>query len=116
MVEYVVHSQMCESCHRREAKDTWKAVVQVRQKVTHKKTFFYLEQLIIKHQAQQYAVNIKSQPDGLDFFFSTKVCFPNGDLDVNDDEEGRMFLTDVYLPLLFLLLLLPLLLLLLLPP
>lgn len=72
VVEYVVHSQMCEACHRREAKDTWKAVVQIRQKVSHKKTFFYLEQLIIRHQAQQYCVNIKAHPDGLDFFFGTK--------------------------------------------
>ncbi len=72
VVEYVVHSQMCDVCHRREAKDTWKAVVQVRQKVPHKKTFFWLEQLIIKHQAQANAVNIKTQPDGLDFYFAQR--------------------------------------------
>lgn len=33
VVEYIVQSQMCEDCHRVEAKDFWKAVVQVRQKV-----------------------------------------------------------------------------------
>lgn len=33
VVEYIVQSQMCEDCHRIEAKDFWKAVVQVRQKV-----------------------------------------------------------------------------------
>ena len=34
VVEYVVHHHMCEECHRREAQDFWRAVVQVRQKVS----------------------------------------------------------------------------------
>ena len=38
VVEFVVNHQMCEDCHRREAKDTWTAVLQLRQKVKHKKT------------------------------------------------------------------------------
>lgn len=33
VVEFVVQYQMCDDCHRVEAKDFWKAVVQVRQKV-----------------------------------------------------------------------------------
>ena len=33
IVEYVVNHQMCDDCHRVEAKDYWKAVVQIRQKV-----------------------------------------------------------------------------------
>ena len=33
VVEFVVHGQMCEECQRREAKDYWRAMVQVRQKV-----------------------------------------------------------------------------------
>lgn len=32
VVEFVIQSQMCDDCHRVEAKDFWKAVVQVRQK------------------------------------------------------------------------------------
>ncbi len=34
IVDYIVHYQMCEECHRREAQDYWRAVVQVRQKVS----------------------------------------------------------------------------------
>ncbi|XP_028405919.1 60S ribosomal export protein NMD3-like [Dendronephthya gigantea] len=71
VVEYVVQGQMCGDCHRREAKDYWKALVQIRQKTNHKKTFFYLEQLIIKHQAHNNTLRIKQQSDGLDFFFAT---------------------------------------------
>ena len=33
VVEFVVNYQMCDDCHRVEAKDFWKAVVQIRQKV-----------------------------------------------------------------------------------
>jgi len=72
IVEYVVNHQMCEDCHRVEAKDFWRAVVQVRQKTNHKKTFYYLEQLILKHKAHTNTLNIKNRPDGLDFYFSTK--------------------------------------------
>lgn len=69
IVEYVVHHEMCLNCHRKEAKDTWTAVVQVRQKATHKKTFLYLEQLIVKHNAHTQCVNIKAEKDGIDFYF-----------------------------------------------
>jgi hypothetical protein len=34
--------------------------VQVRQHVPHKRTFFYLEQIILKHSADDHCVNIKN--------------------------------------------------------
>lgn len=34
IVDFVVQGQMCTDCHRVEAKDYWRAVVQVRQKVS----------------------------------------------------------------------------------
>ncbi|XP_031572749.1 60S ribosomal export protein NMD3-like [Actinia tenebrosa] len=72
VVEFVVQSQMCDTCHRRAAQDFWKATVQVRQKVTHKKTFLYLEQLIIKHNVHEKAVKVKQESDGVDFYFASK--------------------------------------------
>ncbi|RWS27812.1 60S ribosomal export protein NMD3-like protein, partial [Leptotrombidium deliense] len=72
VVEYVVNNFTCDDCHRREAKDFWRAVVQVRQKTQHKKTFFYLEQLLIKHKATAKCVNIKASHEGVDFFFDKK--------------------------------------------
>ncbi|XP_078003592.1 60S ribosomal export protein NMD3 isoform X2 [Phascolarctos cinereus] len=72
VVEYVIQSQMCDACHRVEAKDFWKAVVQVRQKTSHKKTFYYLEQLILKHRAHQNTLRIKEIHDGLDFYYAQK--------------------------------------------
>eukprot|EP00042_Codosiga_hollandica_P044129 m.429374 g.429374 ORF g.429374 m.429374 type:complete len:511 (+) comp56716_c0_seq2:316-1848(+) len=72
VVEYIINNQMCDNCHRREANDTWNAVVQVRQKVPHKKTFFFLEQLMIKHRAHQKTIKVKATPDGLDFFYASR--------------------------------------------
>lgn len=72
VVEYVVNTQMCDDCHKSESKHFWKAVVQLRQRVQHKKTFFYLEQLILKHNMHVNCINIKTTNDGLDFFFAKK--------------------------------------------
>lgn len=72
VVEYVVHHHMCEECHRREAQDFWRAVVQVRQKTSHKKTFLYLEQLILKHRMHTTALKVREASDGLDFFFAQR--------------------------------------------
>ncbi|XP_047488518.1 60S ribosomal export protein NMD3-like [Penaeus chinensis] len=70
IVEFLVTGQMCDDCHRVEAKDYWQAVVQVRQKTDHKRTFYYLEQLILKHRAHEKTLGIKPVHEGLDFFYS----------------------------------------------
>lgn len=72
IVEAMVTNQQCGDCARREAKNTWNTVVQVRQKVEHKRTFLYLEQLILKHQAHRDTVNIKTVREGIDFFFDSR--------------------------------------------
>ena len=72
VVEFVEQSKMCEDCHRSEASLTWTAVVQVRQKVDHKRTFLFLEQLILKHNAAEKASNIDPMPEGIDFYFGQR--------------------------------------------
>jgi nonsense-mediated mRNA decay protein 3 len=71
-VEYVVAYQQCPDCAKSYTPNTWRSVVQVRQKVAHKRTFLYLEQLILKHPAHKDAINIKEVHDGIDFFFSQR--------------------------------------------
>jgi nonsense-mediated mRNA decay protein 3 len=71
-VEYVVAYQQCPDCAKSYTANTWRAVVQVRQKVPHKRTFLYLEQLILKHSAHKDTINIKEAKDGLDFYFSAR--------------------------------------------
>jgi nonsense-mediated mRNA decay protein 3 len=71
-VEYVVAYQQCPDCAKSYTHNTWRAVVQVRQKVPHKRTFLYLEQLILRHSAHKDTINIKEVHDGIDFFFSQR--------------------------------------------
>ncbi|RHN68089.1 hypothetical protein MtrunA17_Chr3g0109991 [Medicago truncatula] len=59
-VEYVQQDHMCESCSRVAANpDQWIAAVQLRQHVSHRRTFYYLEQLILRHGAAARAIRIK---------------------------------------------------------
>ncbi|KAF8587213.1 NMD3-domain-containing protein [Ramaria rubella] len=71
-VEYLVQHGQCPDCTRLAAKNTWKAMVQVRQKVPHKRTFLFLEQLILKHSAQKDTISVKEVKDGLDFFYAQR--------------------------------------------
>jgi nonsense-mediated mRNA decay protein 3 len=84
-VEYVVAYQQCPDCAKSYTANTWKACVQVRQKVPHKRTFLYLEQLILKHGAHKDTINIKEVKDGLDFYYAAK----------NQAEKFVDFLTSV---------------------
>uniref|UniRef100_A0A671NV83 60S ribosomal export protein NMD3 n=1 Tax=Sinocyclocheilus anshuiensis TaxID=1608454 RepID=A0A671NV83_9TELE len=70
VVEFVIQPQMCEDCHRVEAKDFWKAVVQVRQKVHAGDTCLGLKSLgHICSNSQQYIVWVKI----IDFSFMPKI-------------------------------------------
>ena len=71
-VEYMVAYQQCPDCAKSYTANTWRACVQVRQKVPHKRTFLYLEQLILKHGAHKDTINIKEVKDGLDFYYSAR--------------------------------------------
>ena len=71
-VEYVVANQQCPDCQKSFTHHAFRATVQVRQKVPHKRTFLYLEQLILKNGAHKDTTNIKENKYGLDFFFSKR--------------------------------------------
>lgn len=71
-VEYVVIAMQCPDCAKSFTANTWRATVQIRQKVSHKRTFLYLEQLILKHNAHVDTISIQETKDGLDFFYSQR--------------------------------------------
>jgi len=71
-VTYIIQGAQCQDCTRLAAKNTWRALVQVRQKVDHKRTFLYLEQLILKHNADKDTISVQEVKDGLNFFYSSK--------------------------------------------
>lgn len=88
VVEFVVQNLQCDDCKKSFTPHTWNAAVQVRQKAPHKRSFFMLEQLILKHDAHDKVLFIKEVPDGVDFFFASRSkaqgfahfvqsCFPS---------------------------------------
>ncbi|KAI8328959.1 NMD3 family-domain-containing protein [Chlamydoabsidia padenii] len=101
-VEYVVAGQQCDECTRMAAQNTWKAVVQVRQKVEHKRTFLYLEQLILKHNAHKDTTNIKETKDGIDFYYGQRahaikmVEFLAGVVPMKYKSSERLISTDIH--------------------
>ncbi|KAJ1650815.1 ribosome-binding protein [Dispira simplex] len=101
-VEYMVSYQQCEACARVMAKNTWKAVVQLRQKVDHKRTFMYLEQLILKYNAHKETTNIKEVRDGLDFYYDNRshairMCnFLQSMVPIRSKHSEQLISTDIH--------------------
>lgn len=71
-VEFVEVYTQCDDCKKEFTPHTWKAMVQVRQKAVSKKTFLYLEQLLLKNNMHKKCIKISSAPEGMDFFFRNK--------------------------------------------
>ncbi|KAL2354458.1 nonsense-mediated mRNA decay protein 3 [Cryomyces antarcticus] len=101
-VEYVQNYQQCPDCAKSYTHNTWRACVQVRQKVPHKRTFLYLEQLILKHSAHKDAINIKEVSDGIDFFFAARngaekfVDFLKSVAPVNAKKSQELISVDIH--------------------
>jgi nonsense-mediated mRNA decay protein 3 len=74
VVEYVVEPHQCLACTRAATNaDAWVASVQVRQHVGHKRTFFYLEQAVLRARADAAAVGVRAVHGGLDFHFASRA-------------------------------------------
>ncbi|EIW54635.1 NMD3-domain-containing protein [Trametes versicolor FP-101664 SS1] len=101
-IEYLVQYGQCPDCTKLAAKNTWKALVQVRQKVPHKRTFLFLEQLILKHGAQKDTISVKEVRDGLDFFYAQRshaqkmVEFLAGVVPVRSKASEQLLSTDTH--------------------
>lgn len=72
LLRYSIRNMQCPDCMRTEAKQYWKAVVQLRQRPHHRRTFLYIEQLILKHKAHLTTSNIKERKDGVDFYYQDR--------------------------------------------
>ena len=72
IVEFIVEWTQCDDCAKTFTPHTWNASCQIRQKVSHKRTFMLLEQILLKHKAHAKAINVTEVPEGMDFFFANK--------------------------------------------
>jgi len=74
IIEFVLKNQQCDDCKKQWTPHKWDTTVQLRQKVDHKRTLLYIEQLILKHKMYKKCVNIKEVTDGIDFMFANKMA------------------------------------------
>ena len=65
IVEFALQNQYCEACHKAQSANTWAACVQLRQRVGHKRSIYFIEQMVLKHNVQKNVTGIKEMPDGL---------------------------------------------------
>eukprot|EP01017_Pseudomicrothorax_dubius_P038293 TRINITY_DN5712_c0_g1_i1.p1 TRINITY_DN5712_c0_g1~~TRINITY_DN5712_c0_g1_i1.p1 ORF type:complete len:432 (-),score=50.24 TRINITY_DN5712_c0_g1_i1:88-1383(-) len=72
-VEFTIEAAQCDDCRKGNSSQSWLACVQLRQKINHKRTFYYVEQMILKHNIRNKIINAKDTPEGLDFFFKTRT-------------------------------------------
>jgi nonsense-mediated mRNA decay protein 3 len=72
VVEFIVRNQQCVECQADFRQGSWKSLIQLRQRVHHKRTFLYLEQLILKHNAHRGCLKIEIFKDGMDFYFAER--------------------------------------------
>lgn len=64
IVDFLIQNLQCDDCKRVYTPHLWQSQVQVRQRVDHKRTFLFLEQLILKHNAAEKCINIQSETGG----------------------------------------------------
>lgn len=70
--EFTEEWTQCDDCKKTFTPHLWNASCQVRQKVSHKRTFLYLEQAVLKHKMHEKALSIKETPEGVDFYFKNR--------------------------------------------
>jgi len=100
VVEFICCPCQCPDCARSFTEHTWTAVTQVRQKCKHKRTFFFLEQCLIKTGVADKAIQIKEMPGGLDFFWLGKtesnalMVFLQGIVPVQSKDSRKLITQD----------------------
>nr|POE71948.1 60s ribosomal export protein nmd3 [Quercus suber] len=101
-VEFVQNYKQCPDCQKSYTHNTWRASVQVRQKVPHKRTFLYLEQLILKQGVHKETINIKEVQNGIDFYFAQRnhaekfVDFLNSATPARTKKSQELISTDTH--------------------
>ncbi|CAD6234811.1 unnamed protein product [Miscanthus lutarioriparius] len=77
VAEFAVHDRLCDACGMARARaagpdQQWSAVVQVRQRASHRRTLIHLDQQIVRHGAADSAVRVDGSSGGLDFYFASR--------------------------------------------
>lgn len=72
-VVFIIEPTQCpECCELATPREHWKAIVQLRQHVSNKRTMFWIEQQILSRDAHHGMTAIERKRDGLDFQFNDR--------------------------------------------
>lgn len=101
-VQGIIHNMQCDDCKRAFTPHAgWGARVQVRQRCEHKRTFLFMEQLVLQqHQLLQKLLRAVQKKDGLDFHFPNKqaaaafVAFCNSRFPCNSRSSKQLISHD----------------------
>lgn len=102
VVTFVIRSVQCPDCTKKFRNNTWRSLVQIRQKADHKRTFLRLEQVILKHMAHKNAIGIATVKDGMDFYFGTKstaerfINFMTGHVPMRSKSSSKLVSENVH--------------------
>mmetsp|Transcript_10444 Transcript_10444/g.11973 ORF Transcript_10444/g.11973 Transcript_10444/m.11973 type:complete len:423 (+) Transcript_10444:219-1487(+) len=72
VTEFIVQYKQCSVCTKETVDQRWNTIVQVRQKVQHKRTLLHLEQMLAGEKIVELALDIIPCKNGLDFYFSKR--------------------------------------------
>jgi nonsense-mediated mRNA decay protein 3 len=70
IVEFVIRTKQCNRCISEASEHSWQSRIQLRQRVDHNKTFYAIEEALVKAKLFKVISDIDLSPkDGLDFYF-----------------------------------------------
>lgn len=73
VVEFKVVAKQCMECIREATDHSWGAMIQVRQRVGHKRSFFQLERLLVDAGLHQLMTGVEVAREGLDMYFKVSL-------------------------------------------
>ena len=77
ILDFFIQNTQCEACKKTYTPHLWKSQVQVRQKVDHKRTFLFLEQLILASKMHEKVFDMQESEGGINFQFGHKNAASN---------------------------------------
>ncbi|CAN0253120.1 unnamed protein product [Pylaiella littoralis] len=99
-VEFVVNNKQCNVCNKEFTNQTWKALVQIRQRTGHKRTMMLLEQKILQADAHRHCISVETVRGGMDVYFGAKhdavefVGFISSVAPIRSRESTKLVSTD----------------------
>ena len=71
VVEFTIKHKQCMECIREATDHSWGSLIQLRQRVGHKKSFYQLESLLVSKGLHNLMMNVTVTREGMDMYFKS---------------------------------------------